>query len=152
MRDLRHVFLGMAIATVTGLAIGGAFKPTLRELTDLDGPQMLVGVSGVRSPPGLQQNASWTSYAGHVPDYVIGADWIQPEYPTEMAPAEPEPAPAKVVHEDAPVRLAVAPVKHEDEPAPPPTYPSMGGDILAGLSDGYPPTPPEDAPAEPPPA
>jgi len=152
MRDLRHVFFGMAIATVAGLALGGAFKPMLRELTDVDGPQMLAGVSGVRSPPGLRQSASWTSYAGKIPDYVIGTDWTQSGYSMESVPAEePEPPPAKTVHEEAPVRVAVAPVRYEEEPAPPPSYPSMGGDILAGLKTTYPPELPDDAPAEPPP-
>lgn len=152
MRDLRHVFFGMAFATVVGLALGGAFKPMLREFTNIEGPQILAGVSGVRSPPGLRQNASWTSYAGKIPDYVIGTDWTQPDYPVEMvAREEPEPQPAKVVHEDTPIRLAVAPVKYEEDPAPPPSYPSMGGDILAGMKTSYPPELPDDAPANPPP-
>lgn len=152
MRDLRHVFFGMAIATVAGLALGGGFKPTLRETTDLDGPQMLAGVSGERAPPGLRQTASWTGYAGAVPDYVVGTDWTQPDYPVEMARAEPEPELAPRVHEDAPAR--VAPVRYEFEPAPPPSYPSMGGDILAGLETAHAPAAPEEAPDEatPPPA
>ena len=149
MHDLRQAFFGVAIAAVAGLVLGGASKPNLREGSHLDGPQLLSGVSGERSVPGFNQNASWTGYGGQIPDYVIGTDWTQPAYPAEFASAEPdpEPEPARVAYE-APVRPAVAP-RYETAPAPPPTYPSLGGDILAGLQAAEPPTISEDAPAEP---
>ncbi|MDO8799867.1 hypothetical protein [Phenylobacterium sp.] len=154
MRDLRHAVYGMAIATVAGLILGGAAKPDLRVMTDLDGPQLLAGQSGERLGPGFQQTASWTSYGGQVPDYVIGTDWTQPDHPVEMAQAEPqpEPEPERVSYADPPVRLA--PVKYESEPAPPPSYPSMGGDILAGLQAAHAPPPLDASPEEaaPPPA
>lgn len=154
MRDLRHVFFGMAIATLAGLAIGGASKPDIREMTDLDGPQLVAGQSGQRLDPGFSQAANFTSHGGQVPDYVIGTDWVQPDHPVEMAQAEPElePQPARVIHEEPPVRLA--PAKYESEPVPPPSYPSMGGDILAGLQTALTPPPLEEAPREaaPPPA
>ena len=145
MHDLRQAFYGMAIATVAGLVIGGVSKPDIREMTDLDGPQLLSGTSGERLGPGIRQNASWTSYGGQVPDYVIGTDWTQPAYPVEMARAEPEPEPepARVVDEGPPVRMA--PVKYVSEVAPAPSYPSMGGDILAGLQATDPSPPPEAA-------
>nr|QQZ49327.1 hypothetical protein JKL49_20000 [Phenylobacterium glaciei] len=41
----------MAIATVAGLILGGASKPNIREMTDLDGPQLLSGKSGSGSAP-----------------------------------------------------------------------------------------------------
>lgn len=151
MRDLRHAVYGVAIATVAGLILGGAAKPDLREMTDLDGPQLVAGQSGERLGPGFQQTASWTGYGGQVPDYVIGADWIQPDQPVEMAQAEPEPEPARIVYEAPPVRLA--PVKYESEPAAPPSYPSMGGDILAGMETAHAPPAAEehaDEPATPP--
>lgn len=147
MRDLRQAFYGMAIATVAGLVIGGASKPDIREMTDLDGPQLLSGQSGERLGPGFRQTASWTSYGGQVPDYVIGTDWIQSAYPVEVAQAEPEPEPTPVAKEDAPVRWT--PAKYESEPAPPPSYPSMGGDILAGLETARPPPAPQETPDEP---
>ncbi len=153
MRDLRHVFFGMAIATLAGLAMGGASKPDIREMTDLDGPQLVAGQGGERLGPGFSQTASWTGYGGQVPDYVIGTDWIQSDHPVEMAEADPEfePEPARVVHEERPIRLA--PAKYESESAPP-SYPSMGGDILAGLQAAHAPPPLEEAPREaaPPPA
>jgi hypothetical protein len=43
MRDLRHAIYGMAIATVAGLVMGGVSKPDIREMTDLDGPQLVAG-------------------------------------------------------------------------------------------------------------
>ena len=150
MHDLRQAFYGMAIATVAGLAIGGVSKPDIREMTDLDGPQLLSGTSGERLAPGIRQNASWTSYGGQVPDYVIGTDWIQPAYPVEMAPAHPEPGadpePARMVNEAPPVRLA--PVKYVSEAAAAPWYPSMGGDILAGVQAAAASPTPESAPDE----
>ncbi|WP_340644130.1 hypothetical protein [Phenylobacterium sp.] len=151
MRDLRHVFFGMAIATVAGLSIGAASKPEIREMTDLDGPQLLAGHAGERLGPGLRQTASWTSYSGQVPDYVIGTDWTQPAHPVEMAEAdlEPEPEPARVAYQQPPVRLA--PAKYESEPVPPLSYPSMGGDILAGLTATMTPAAPETSPDEAPP-
>ncbi|CAN5478311.1 hypothetical protein BH10PSE5_BH10PSE5_16510 [soil metagenome] len=145
MRDLRQAFYGMAIATVAGLILGGASKPDIREMTDLDGPQLLSGQSGERLGPGFRQTASWTGYNGQVPDYVIGTDWTRPA-PVEMARAEPEPEPARAVHEDAPVRWT--PAKYESEPAPPPSYPSMGGDILAGLETAHAPPTPQEPPDE----
>lgn len=135
MRDLRPAIYGMAIATVAGLILGGVSKPDIREMTDLDGPQLVAGQGGERLGPGSVQTASWTSYGGQVPDYVIGTDWTQPDQPVEMALAEPEPEPARIVYEAPPVRLA--PVKYESEPAAPPSYPSMGGDILAGISTAH---------------
>lgn len=148
MRDLRHAVYGVAIATVAGLILGGVSKPDIREMSDLDGPQLVSGQAGQRLGPGSQQTASWTSYGGQVPDYVIGTDWAHPDHPVEMAQAEPEvePEPARVIHEDPPVRLA--PAKYEPEPLPPPSYPSMGGDILAGLKPALAPPPLEEAPQE----
>ena len=146
MRDLRQAFYGMAFATVAGLILGGVSKPNIREMTDLEGPQLLSGQAGERLGPGFRQTASWTSYNGQVPDYVIGTDWTQPA-PVEMAKAEPEPEPARVAHEDAPVHWI--PAKYESEPAPPPSYPSMGGDILAGLATAHAPPAPEEASDEP---
>jgi hypothetical protein len=137
MRDLRPAIYGMAIATVAGLILGGVSKPDIREMSDLDGPQLVAGQAGERLGPGSAQTASWTSYGGQVPDYVIGTDWILPDQPVEMAQIEPEPEPepARIVHDAPPVRLA--PAKYESEPAAPPSYPSMGGDILAGIETAH---------------
>lgn len=152
MQDLRPVFFGMAIATVAGLVLGGAFKPVLRESSDIDGPQILAGVSGVRTPPGYDQATDWTSQDGRLPDYVIGADWIaRPDTPYAAEPV-PEPEPDRVrPPREEPVRFPV--VNYQEEPTPPPNYPSLGGDILAGLASAPTPAATQEVPAtESPPA
>ena len=52
---------GIRTATLAGLAIGGVSKPDIREMTDLDGPQLVAGQGGERLGPGFNQTASWTS-------------------------------------------------------------------------------------------
>ena len=95
---------------------------------------------------------NWAHIIDRIDSRVEDGDWTQPAYPVEMAQADPEPEPAAMVYEAPPVRAA--PVKYQSEPAPPPSYPSMGGDILSGIETAHASPPPEDAPEEaaPPPA
>lgn len=145
-------FYGVAVAALAGLMLGGALKPTLADRGGPEGPQQLQPASGERVAF-IDSRSSFASYPDGLPDYVIGTDWLQPaEAPVLEAPPELE----EPVYE---VAAWEPPPPHEtyEEPEPEPSepaYPSMGGDILHGLSRPPPPGPPalEDAdlqPAEP---
>jgi hypothetical protein len=146
---MKALFLGLSVATIMGLSAGGALKPVTSDFQG--GPQSLSPPSGHRTQRVFNEAASWTSYAGAVPDYVIGADWIAPDMSMAAAALDPEPdPPAPEATKPAPVVVQVA--KTEEPPAPPTHYPSTDGDILAGMDSYAPPTPPENAGPIPPPA
>lgn len=146
---MKALFLGLSVATVMGLSAGGAMKPALTDFRG--GPQALAPISGPRAQRVFNAAANWTSYGGDIPDYMIGTDWIAPDMSMAAAAMGPEPAPPKP--EDAAPAPTIAPaVAKADEPPPPTRYPSMGGDILAGMDSYEPPTPPENVALTPPPA
>lgn len=144
-------FYGVAVAAMAGLMLGGAMKPTLRDGSDPEGPQMVGPRSGERVEY-VDNRSSFTAYRYGIPDWVIGTDWLARAYP-EPAPVaeEPEPASYEVAAWEPPEPQAAAYSEPEPEPEPvEPSFPSMGGDILQGVaapSPGEP--PPEDVPAEP---
>jgi hypothetical protein len=146
---MKALFLGLSVATVMGLSAGGALKPVTADFQG--GPQSLSPVSGHRAQRVFNEAASWTSYAGNVPDYVIGTDWIAPDMSMAAAALDPEPErPTPESKTSEPVVVQIA--KVEEPPAEPTHYPSTGGDILAGMDNYAPPTPPENAGPAPPPA
>lgn len=146
---MKALFLGMSVATVMGLWAGGAMKP----LSDAfeGGAQIMTPPPPARHvPQPWADAATWTSYGANIPDYVIGTDWIEPQLAlasaAEAQEAEPPPAPQVKAAPPLP------PPQLEERPAPEQRYPSLGGDILAGMDSYAPPTPPQDTPPEPLPA
>lgn len=131
---MKVIFQGIAVAAASGLLMGGAFKPSLTFGEGPLGPQLLLAPSGERQEP-FGGGASFASYGGEVPDYVLGTDWTAqtaPLYETadyayadEVAPPEPvetayEPV---VVRRPEPIRVAYA--------APEPVaYPSTHGGVV----------------------
>jgi hypothetical protein len=90
--DLKTLFMGAAPMVLAGLILGAAMHPDLAEGADAQGPQLLTGVSATRTDAAYAQQASILNYRGHVPDYVIGTDWLQPVSDLRAdAGAEPQP-------------------------------------------------------------
>lgn len=146
---MKALFLGLSVATVMGLSAGGAMKPVTTDFQG--GPQSLAPVSGHRARRAIDETTSWTSYGGNIPDYVIGTDWIAPDMSMAAAALDPEPEPS-APDAKTPERVVVEVGKVEEPPAPPTHYPSTGGDILAGMDNYAPPTPPQNVAPAPPPA
>ena len=131
---MKSLFYGIGVATISGLLIGGALRPTLAEGL-IGGPQIALGDSGRMAYRDAEAGTS--SYPYGVPDYVIGTDHLYqaasyaatdegyvdagwpdaaPDLPM-IEPASYTPAAYQTANHDAVVR-----------------YPSEGGGILAGLS------------------
>ena len=150
-----RAFYGIAAASAAGLLLGAVMQPTLRVSDGPEGPQSLGPVSAPRNYAS-DDRAAFASYRYGIPDYVIGADWLRPEQPA-FVEFQPEAATETAVAAWEPdaVYTPAAYVESEPdpapEPAPEPRYPSMGGDVLAGVGVPPPPEPPEPA-AEPHPA
>ncbi len=134
----KALFLGMGVATVIALSVGGALSPAVGAMSEnvrLPSPTDL-GVS----PVALAEAADWASAGPGIPDYVIAQDAAAD---APLAPAPPPPPPPK--HEPAP------PTAHTAERQPPKLdYPSLGAGLRAGMDSYAPPTPPSDEPPRPP--
>ncbi|HEX2560124.1 hypothetical protein [Phenylobacterium sp.] len=145
------LYQGIAAASVVGLLMGGALKPSLREIAGPDGPQMLSGVSGKRVYRDGYGEADFTSWTGQPPDYVVGTDWLRPPvYPDASAYEPPSYNYDDYAYEELPPVDYAAPAPYEladlEPPPPPPRMPSLDGDVLAGVGIPPPPEPPvEDA-------
>lgn len=141
------LYQGIAAASAAGLLLGGAIKPTLREIAGPDGPQMLAGISGDRVYRDGYSEADFASWSGPTPDYVIGTDWLRPPAYADVVAYEP---PTYDYDDDAyeeelpPADYAAPPPYEladlEDRPAP--RMPSLEGDVLAGVGVPPPPEPP----------
>lgn len=145
---MKALFLGLGVATMIGLSAGQTMKPVLSDFEG--GAQMLGPASGHRVQRVIDGAANWTSYGDKIPDYVIGTDWILPDMAAAEY-AEPPPPPPPPEPKAEPQPIAHATVAYQEEPQPPPRYPSEGGDILAGMDSYAPPTPPENVARPPPP-
>lgn len=146
---MKALFMGLSVATVMGLSAGGAMKPVTTDFQG--GPQSLAPAAGRRAQRVVNDAASWTSYGGQFPDYVIGTDWIAPDMSMAAAALDPEPdPPAPEAKKAEPVVVQVAAAR--EPPSAPTRYPSTSGDILAGMDSYAPPTPPENVAPAPPPA
>lgn len=146
-RDLRTLYAGMAAVAAVGL-IGGAYMhPTLKPLEG--GPQIQAGVAGERVDHAYDYAASWTSYQGQVPEYVIGTDWLKPpQYAMVDDVPDYRDEPITVDEADyaadtGDTTQAVADSEPEPQALPrePVAYPSLGGDITRRAEP-----PPEDVP------
>jgi len=147
---MKALFLGLSVATVMGLSAGGAMKPVTTDFQG--GPQSLAPAGGHRAQRVFDAATSWTSYGGHIPDYVIGTDWIAPDMSMAAAALDPEPDPPAPDAASPPAVVIQAVAQAEEPPRAPPHHPSIDGDILAGMDSYAPPTPPENLAPAPPPA
>ena len=141
----RKAYLGMGVAAIVGLSFGGYMKPVLKISDGLEGPQLLMPASAARTAY-VDERSAFTAYRFGIPDFVVGTDWLTPAYPAVYeAPPEPEPTPD---YEAASYETPTTPIVVYDQfeaPRPEPSYPSMGGDILASVTTTpAPPPPPEE--------
>lgn len=124
----KALFLGMGVATVIALSVGGALSPAagaMAESVRLPSPTDL-GVP----PVALAEAADWAAAGPGIPDYVIAQDVADPPPPPATERPTPGPNPA-------------APASGLDHRHPPALdYPSLGAGIPAGMDSYAPPTPP----------
>ncbi|WP_296595058.1 hypothetical protein [Phenylobacterium sp.] len=148
--DLKTLFFGVSVAAASGLLMGAAFYPNLHA-DDVRGPQMLLSGGGPRSHVETA-DASWTSYAGRVPDYVVGTDSLRPPRYQVLAydeRAEHQTAETgdvadtgDVMAYEAPAQ--VQPAQWREEPREPARYPSQAGNVVYEADLPAPPPPPSD--------
>lgn len=144
--DLKSLFTGVGVAAGAGLLMGLALQPQLRAFGEIEGPQIMAGVSGVRSAQPYDPSAGFNAYQNQIPDYVLGTDWLKPpEYLSDELPEIPyedetaafdEPA-----YEAPPEPVAVA--RWEEPPREPVRFPSTDGGVPYGVDLPPPPAPPE---------
>lgn len=128
-------FYGVVIAAVSGLMLGGAMKPDLNETALSRAPQLLSPVSADRVEF-VDSRSSTTAYRYGTPDWVVGTDWLRPAH------AEQEPLPGPIADDgvyevaawEPPAPAYDPPAETVEHPEHEAAYPSMGGDILQGVS------------------
>jgi hypothetical protein len=122
---MKSLFYGIGVATISGLLIGGALRPTLAEGL-IGGPQIALGDSGRMAYRDAEAGTS--SYPYGVPDYVIGTDHL---YQAASYAATDEGYVDAGWPDAAPDLPMIEPASYT-----PAAYqtPSEGGGILAGLS------------------
>jgi hypothetical protein len=137
-KDTKTLASGAALALACGVMLGGSMRPDLGDDGRPAGPQQIAGWAGARSTgpfdPGMP--ATYASYSGQVPDYVMGTDWKKTmAWPDQAAAVSPPARRVTVADEAAPPDRTpdwAQPVSRTayDEPPPAPRgrYPSMGGD------------------------
>lgn len=146
--DLKPILTGAGACAAFGLLLGAAMQPNLRGPTDVEGPQMLAGVSGARQPQLQDVGASFAAYETGVPDYVVGTDWLEPpEQFDEEVPIPVEDETVAFAEDDAYEPVAI--VRWEEPPREPARYPSLDGGVAYGVAYAgdlpAPPPPPEDS-------
>jgi hypothetical protein len=137
---VKTVLAGAGIAAAAGLLMGAAAKPELNVDDRPEGPQIMAGWSGVRSTGPFDDGATFASYNGQIPDYVLGTDWkksltpaASPPEPRQRLARNDEPAPAD--------DLGFTHAAYDEPPRAPPVYPSVAGGADLAI--------PEDPPEEP---
>lgn len=126
---MRELFLGSAPAAALGLLLGGMARPELAiEQPRPMEPAQVAYVSAPYEPP---------AYAATPPSYVLGTDWTRRSRifiaSSYVEPTPPEPADYAYA-EHASVDASATEIFN-----PPPSYPSVDGDILAGIGSAEPP-------------
>jgi hypothetical protein len=142
-RDLKTLFGGVAIAAASGLLMGGVMYPDL-DADKVEGPQILMGGGGARSDATIPESGL-SSYAGRVPDYVIGTDALKPaQYQVVAYEERPEAEPAETGEASDVMAYEAPPVRWHDEPREPTSYPSQRGNVVYAADLPPPPEPPAD--------
>jgi hypothetical protein len=123
----REAFIGVGVSIVLGLAVGGAVKPTMKELQHLSGAEMEVADRDdgtvADADPGLAR------YGAHLPSWVLGTDALkasQPYSPPPEAAPQIEQARLDRTSDDS----LMTPARYAEPDRPETSYPSQGGGIL----------------------
>jgi hypothetical protein len=135
--------IGAGMALVAGLLMGAVAKPDLGWDDRPAGPQILAGWGGGRSTGPFDDGASFASYKGQIPDYVLGTDWKRALNPPAMtAEPSPEARETRMAAAEEPPDLPLTHAAYDEPPRAPPTYPSLQGGQTYG-ADLLPPAHPE---------
>lgn len=127
---MRIVVCGAGVALATGLMLGGALQPNLADDDRPVGPQTVVGDAAARSVGPMDSGPALASYAGAVPDYVLGTDWKRTMTSPDVAAVAPTPEAPLAATEAPPSPVVRTRAAVEDLPAPAHgRYPSNGGDL-----------------------
>lgn len=132
---MKALSYAIATAAFAGLLTGGAMKLGPDALADRPtGPQILISGASKRviDTNGWYADARLMSATGEVPEHVLGTDWTQP-VSYDVAYEEPLPVEEPYVEQAAYEPPAVK-VTNPPEPVEV-AYPSVDGDILAGLHE-----------------
>jgi hypothetical protein len=139
--DLKRLFEGAACVTAAGLMLGLMARPELRP--DMGAPRLELGAAGARADHATDETASWTSYGGAIPDYVIGTDWSrpQPAYLQEepFVTGDGPEAPVDEAQVGEPRQ-----VSWQEPPREPAAYPSLSGGAPYDADLPPPPEPPDE--------
>jgi len=134
---MRDIIIGAGVAATLGLALGAIARPNL-----------LLQPGSIPMEPvatyALQGGAALPAYPGRTPDYVVGTDWATRNDDAVAAQALAEVAAAQSAGRDASAQVdegrddawrveEAGPDPGEAQP-PPPSYPSVDGDILPGAA------------------
>ncbi len=145
-RDLKTLAVGVAVAAVSGLLMGGALHPDL-DAEGLKAPQLEAPGGGHRTEVAAA-DAGVAAYDGRVPDYVIGTDTLNPPQVQTLAAAEPSPEDtADAGHASDVMAYAapqIEPARWQDEPREAPRYPSERGNVVYAADVAAAPPPPPD--------
>jgi hypothetical protein len=136
---VKALLIGAGVALAAGLSMGFAMQPHLDAVDRPEGPQMFATVSADHSTGPFDDGATYASYHGNLPDYVVGTDWKKASAP--YIPAVSSEAtfarPRAVAEETAiPTRA-----DYQEPPAARPGYPSLDGgsphakDAASAVSD-----------------
>jgi hypothetical protein len=87
---VRTLYAGAGLALTAGLLMGGAMKPQLSADGRPAGPQIFAGWAGARATGPFDDGASFASYSGQIPAYVIGTDTQKAEASMAAPPATPQ--------------------------------------------------------------
>jgi hypothetical protein len=136
---MKALSYAIATAALAGLLTGGVMKLGPDALADRPtGPQILISGASKRviDANGWYADARLISAGGEVPEYVLGTDWTQPvSYDVAYEEAVYDPLPAEepyveqAAYEPPAVKVSTPPEVTQA------SYPSVDGDILAGLHE-----------------
>ena len=141
-RAARTTLTGVAVAATCGVLLGAALHPDL-ERDRILAPQTLIAGGGQRSTAASDDNAGLARYGDHVPDYVIGTDWVRPPVSTQLPVSEPQAAVIYASRAQLPERVIAQP-HWSEERTEPVVYPSSAGGVVYEADLPAPPPPPED--------
>lgn len=135
---MKSLFHGIAVATLAGLALGAALRPTLA-MDRIGGPQIALADTGRRAYGDAEYQSAASRYPNGLPDYVVGTDNLQqvayetygPEaYYQDASYQEDGWSPADDALPPEPAGYSSVTLPTYDAAV---RYPSEGGGILAGI-------------------
>ncbi|MBX3480281.1 MAG: hypothetical protein KF842_07765 [Caulobacter sp.] len=135
---MKSLFHGIAVATLAGLALGAALRPTLA-MDRIGGPQIALADTGRRAYGDAEYQSAASRYPNGLPDYVVGTDNLRQASYEVYGPdaAYDDASYQQVAWAEADEMLPPEPASYRGVTLPTydaeVRYPSEGGGILAGI-------------------